>query len=469
MNRQIEPIQNLLSEVQGYISREYPAALSGRDDHGQLLRSYIEKYLRQNAAAPDGMSFSETVDYLYREMAEFSILTPYLGREDVEEINVNSWDDVSVSYTDGHKDKLAQGFLSPTHARDVIRRLLRQSNTIIDNAVPKAEGRLPNNSRIAAMIPPITDPDSGASAAIRLLHPSKITRDEIIASGEANDEMMDFLCLCIRYGVSFLIAGITGSGKTTLLNALLKTLPDEKRIFTIESGSREFALIRRGSDDRVMANLIYYTYLFELSDIDGGGDLSLKTDNLTACFLSPLNRYDIELYAELSLNHLQNRMMMDLFGSIGSLFCNAFRQTPPPQQADPERGVDHRLKRQIQLKKKGMNYRTHRSAKPNPFGRLQSTAPGEQIHGQMEGHEKSICKGEGRKICQDPIPYDHPVGMLGECRERRFRSEHLFLRRRRRFGDLRYPPDRRVFAPQNPSHPFAVQAHPTAFVKGRIG
>lgn len=257
MNRQIEPIQNLLSEVQGYISREYPAALSGRDDHGQLLRSYIEKYLRQNAAAPDGVSFSETVDYLYREMAEFSILTPYLRREDVEEINVNSWDDVSVSYTDGHKDKLAQGFLSPTHACDVIRRLLRQSNTIIDNAVPKAEGRLPNNSRIAAMIPPITDPDSGASAAIRLLHPSKITRDEIIASGEANDEMMDFLCLCIRYGVSFLIAGITGSGKTTLLNALLKTLPDEKRIFTIESGSREFALIRRGSDDRVSNNVVH--------------------------------------------------------------------------------------------------------------------------------------------------------------------------------------------------------------------
>lgn len=69
--------------------------------------------------------------------------------------------------------------------------------------------------------------------------------------------MMDFLCLCIRYGVSFLIAGITGSGKTTLLNALLKTLPDEKRIFTIESGSREFALIRRGSDDRVSNNVVH--------------------------------------------------------------------------------------------------------------------------------------------------------------------------------------------------------------------
>lgn len=53
----------------------------------------------------------------------------------------------------------------------------------------------------------------------------------------ATEKMIDFLCMCMRYGVSTVIAGATSSGKTTLLNALLTTIPDGKRVFTIETGS----------------------------------------------------------------------------------------------------------------------------------------------------------------------------------------------------------------------------------------
>ena len=68
--------------------------------------------------------------------------------------------------------------------------------------------------------------------------------------------MVDFLCMCLRYGVSFVVAGATSSGKTTLLNALLKSIPNNKRIFTIESGTRELSLIRI-ENGKIVNNVVH--------------------------------------------------------------------------------------------------------------------------------------------------------------------------------------------------------------------
>ena len=61
----------------------------------------------------------------------------------------------------------------------------------------------------------------------------------------------------MRYGVSVVVAGATSSGKTTLLNALLTTIPDGKRVFTIESGSRELALVRKDKKGKVVNNVVH--------------------------------------------------------------------------------------------------------------------------------------------------------------------------------------------------------------------
>ncbi len=103
---------------------------------------------------------------------------------------------------------------------------------------------LPGNTRITALKEPLVDDDRGISVSIRLLHPSRINREELVHSGNSTRKMVDFLCMCLRYGVSFVVAGATSSGKTTFLNALLTSVPDNKRIFTIESGSRELSLLR---------------------------------------------------------------------------------------------------------------------------------------------------------------------------------------------------------------------------------
>ena len=65
------------------------------------LKTYIEKYLRDKGYTVEGLSFQNLTDKLYCEMAEYSLLTKYLGRDEIEEININGWDDIAVTYVDG--------------------------------------------------------------------------------------------------------------------------------------------------------------------------------------------------------------------------------------------------------------------------------------------------------------------------------------------------------------------------------
>lgn len=246
----------LLKLTQEYISSHYAAALTDKNKLHQL-KAYIDKYLRDCDYKVEGMTTKELIDKLYCEMAEYSILTPYLGSSDLEEINVNGWDDIALTLLDGTIVKLKEHFHSPQHAVDIIKRLLHHSGMIIDNATPMSQGHLPGNTRITALKDPIVDEDRGVAVSIRLLHPQRVTLQNLVETGFATQEMVDFLCMCIRYGVPFVVAGATSSGKTTLLNAIMTSVPDNKRVFTIESGSRELSLVRRGEDGRVINNAVH--------------------------------------------------------------------------------------------------------------------------------------------------------------------------------------------------------------------
>ena len=255
MAKEIE-FWTLLSLTQEYISQHYAAALTDNTKLSQL-KSYIDKYLRDCDYQVKGITSKELTDKLYCEMAEYSILTPFLGSPDLEEINVNGWDDIALTYLDGSIVKLKDHFHSPQHAVDVIKRLLHHSGMIIDNATPTAQGHLPGNTRITALKEPIVDEERGVAVSIRLLHPSRVTRENLVKTGFATQEMVDFLCMCIRYGVPFVVAGATSSGKTTLLNAIMTSIPNNKRVFTIESGSRELSLVKKDKDGNIKNNVVH--------------------------------------------------------------------------------------------------------------------------------------------------------------------------------------------------------------------
>ncbi len=249
-------LSSLVSLSQSYIAKNYAAALVDKSKT-EDLKAYISKYLYDTGYSVEGYETKDLVERLFTEMAEYSILTKYLADPDLEEININGWDDVALTHLDGRISKAKEHFFSPTHAIDIVKKLLQHSGMIIDNATPIAQGHLPNNTRITALKEPIVDADRGIAVSIRMLHPQRVDRSSLLEAESISDEMLTFLEICLRYGVSFVVAGRTSSGKTTLLNSLLGSVPNGKRIYTIESGARELSLIKRDEHGKIVNNVVH--------------------------------------------------------------------------------------------------------------------------------------------------------------------------------------------------------------------
>lgn len=249
-------LPSLLSLTQGYISSNYASSLIDTAKKADL-RAYIGKYLYDTGYFVKNYTIEQLTDRLLTEMAEYSILTPCLNDTNNEELNINGWDDIAVTHLDGKIEKLKEHFFSPLHAVDVVKKLLQHSGMIIDNSTPIAQGHLPNNTRITVLKDPIVDADRGIAVSIRMLQPQRVDRKSLLRTKSITEEMLSFLEMCLRYGVSFVVAGRTSSGKTTLLNSLLGSIPNNKRIYTIESGARELSLIKRDTDGNVINNVVH--------------------------------------------------------------------------------------------------------------------------------------------------------------------------------------------------------------------
>ena len=249
-------LSSLVPLCQSFIARNYSAAIIDKSKTEEL-KAYIGKYLYDTNYSVVGFDTKGLVERLFEEMAEYSILTKHLADPDIEEININGWDDVALTHLDGRIEKAKEHFFSPTHAIDIVKKLLQHSGMIIDNAAPIAQGHLPNNTRVTVLKEPIVDSDRGIAVSIRMLHPQRVDRESLLQTESITEEMLYFLEVCLRYGVSFVVAGRTSSGKTTLLNSLLGSIPDGKRIYTIESGARELSLIKRDGNGKVINNVVH--------------------------------------------------------------------------------------------------------------------------------------------------------------------------------------------------------------------
>ena len=254
----VRDFSSVLREVQEYLSKEYSNLVTAdcSEEVKAQIRRFAGKYIQDNRIQVSGMDTEQLVDAIYSEMAEFGFLTKYIYSTGVEEIDINAWDDVEVQFSGGVTKKLDEHFDSPEHAINVVRRMLHISGMVLDDASPSVLGHLSKNIRIAVLKSPIVDEDVGVAASIRIVNPQSMKKEDFTKGGTATEPMLDFLAQCIRYGISVCVAGATSSGKTTLLGWLLTTIPDSKRIYSIENGSRELALVRR-KDGKVVNSVIH--------------------------------------------------------------------------------------------------------------------------------------------------------------------------------------------------------------------
>lgn len=253
---------NLLDKVQAYMSENYKELLTETgEDNKAMLISRIRSYLSENRVTVPKMTDEELISRLYMEMHEYSFLTPYLNFEilGIEGIEINPWNNVMVKHSDGRLERIKEHFFSAEHARSIIGRLLERSNIKMDYTQPLARGYLGKNIRITVIGGWGTlDSDFGIAVSIRFVNPSNLTRDDLIRFGTLTPEMMDFLVYSYRYKISMMLAGETDAGKTTLMSIIMRhAVPDDKKLYTIENGTREFNLIKYNEIGEIINNVVH--------------------------------------------------------------------------------------------------------------------------------------------------------------------------------------------------------------------
>ena len=251
--------EQILEDVQRYFAENHAAAIAGEGDKGgELLQELMTQYLVKRRYTVDGLSTEELVERLYEDMAGYSFLKKWIYlTPGVEEVNINAYNDIEVIMNSGRSVKIPEKFSSPQHAIDVVRRMLSSCGMILDDTMPSVVGYLDKNIRISVDKTPIVDPDVGLNASIRIVNQQTVNKEKLLESGSATSEMLEFLTACIRYGVSVCIAGSTGSGKTTIMAWLLSQVPNNRRLITIEEGSREFDLVRRDENGRIANSVVH--------------------------------------------------------------------------------------------------------------------------------------------------------------------------------------------------------------------
>ena len=161
-------------------------------------------------------------------------LEPYLRDPDVSEIMVNGHDQLYVERA-GRIYSVDAGFTDESHLRRTIDKIVARVGRRVDEASPMVDARLPDGSRVNAVVPPIAL--DGSLLTIRKFAADPFTADDLMSFGTMTPPVANLLRACVRGRLNIVIGGGTGSGKTTTLNVLSSFVPADERIVTIEDAA----------------------------------------------------------------------------------------------------------------------------------------------------------------------------------------------------------------------------------------
>jgi pilus assembly protein CpaF len=181
-------------------------------------------------ASDRAQAFQQIVD----EILGHGPIEPLLRDPEITEIMVNAWDRIYVERF-GHIQPVETAFMDEAHLRRVIDRIVSRIGRRIDESSPMVDARLPDGSRVNAVVPPISL--DGAAVTIRKFSTEPYTVQDLIRFGTVTEQVASLLQACVQGRLDILISGGTGSGKTTLLNVLSQFLPADERIITIEDSA----------------------------------------------------------------------------------------------------------------------------------------------------------------------------------------------------------------------------------------
>jgi pilus assembly protein CpaF len=197
--------------------------------------------IRQIVAKMDGsgeldalLDREELVSDVLNEALGLGPLEIYLADESVSEIMVNAPSEVYVERS-GRLERVQKSFSSPRAVLGVIERIVAPLGRHVDESSPLVDARLPDGSRVNAIIPPLAL--KGPALTIRKFKRDLLAAADLVALGALTPAMAEFLDTCVKARRNIVISGGTGSGKTTLLNVLAGYIPEGERIVTIEDAA----------------------------------------------------------------------------------------------------------------------------------------------------------------------------------------------------------------------------------------
>ena len=168
------------------------------------------------------------------EVLGFGPIEPLLKDETISEIMVNNSNQVYIE-RNGKLELTDVTFRNDAHVMHVIDKIIAPLGRRIDESSPMVDARLPDGSRVNAIIPPLSL--KGPVVTIRKFAKEPFTVDDLIRFGTWTKEIVDFLKACVEGKLNIIVSGGTGSGKTTTLNILSSFIPDNERIVTIEDAA----------------------------------------------------------------------------------------------------------------------------------------------------------------------------------------------------------------------------------------
>ncbi|MBI3020787.1 MAG: CpaF family protein [Candidatus Omnitrophica bacterium] len=161
-------------------------------------------------------------------------LEDFMADPEISDILVNAKDQVYIEKR-GKLFLTGRKFLSNEQLLTVIERIVAPLGRRIDESTPMVDARLPDGSRVNAIIPPLSI--KGPMLSIRKFSRERYTMEDLIAFGTLSRAMAEFLDICVKARKNIIVSGGTGSGKTTVLNVLSSPVPKDERIITIEDAA----------------------------------------------------------------------------------------------------------------------------------------------------------------------------------------------------------------------------------------
>jgi pilus assembly protein CpaF len=200
-----------------------------------LVREEALNLLRESGAILPQRDLTRVVNEVADEVVGFGPIEFLLKDPSVTEVMVNGADDVYVERggrIERVKDGLFEGEEPVLH---LIERIVGPLGLRVDESSPWADARLPDGSRVHAIIPPLSL--RGPTLTVRKFSSVPIRAEDLLAHGSLGPRMLRFLAACVRGRVNVMVSGGTGSGKTTLLGVLSDFIPADERLITIEDAA----------------------------------------------------------------------------------------------------------------------------------------------------------------------------------------------------------------------------------------